>query len=169
MAIPLIVKGGAVALLLWELLKGEPKAEAPKAPAPIVPPPQGVPDAPPPAPAVEVPCAAPTLAKRWTLCDNGMSAVDGTTSQGTYDALYHPVTKHLIAVVDNSTYRTTGDGTDGRDVEQSAWVAAVAKYVNRKSQMPTSAGDVDGLPIGIEVAPTRIGEVPFFPLVYKGV
>lgn len=168
MALPAIVKVGSLAYFLWLLFHEEPKkvpapAPAPK-PEPQVPPSS---EAPPddiavrPAPTtVPVPCAGPVLAKRWTLCDGGgVHAVGATTSQGDYDALYHGVTKRLICVVDNTTYDADGN---------SAWVAALVPYISKTTQKATDAGDPNGLPLGLNVAPTRQGEVPFFPLVYKG-
>lgn len=156
MAIPVIVKGGAVAWLLWELFRGEKKPEpkpAPVVPAPIVPVPAPLPAKPlevkpEPAPAtpVEAPvCGAPIVGKRWTLCDQGPSAVGHTVSQGIYDALYHPQTRSLIAIVDNTTYDDEG---------KSAWVAGVGNFIG-------------GTLIGFKIAPTREGDgVPISPMTF---
>lgn len=155
MAIPLIVKGGAVAWLLWEMFRSEKKAEPVKTPtpAPVIPVPT-IPARPPevkPEPIVpEVPlelpeCGAPVLARRWVLCDQGPWAVGHTVSQGKYDALYHPTTRSLVCVVDNETYSDDG---------KSAWVACVGNFIG-------------GTLIGFKVATVREGEgTPISPMTF---
>ncbi len=170
MAIPLIVKAGGVAWLLWELFRGKKETKPPEAKAPENPvvrpePATNAATQVEPIPALPAPkpmssCSAPVLAKRWTICEGGATyAVGAVTSQGTYDALYHPTTHKLVAVIDNSTYSDDGN---------SAWVAAMPLYINPTTQKTTGPDNPSSLWAGYLVAPTRTGEVPFFPADYKG-
>lgn len=151
MAIPVIVKAGGIAWLLWELFRdrGKPAPPTQKPPEnPVV----KEPETTVPARPVATPCAGPVLGRRWRLCDDGGHAIRGTTSQGDYDALYHPTTKHLVAVVDNTTYDDSGE---------SAYVVATVPYASKVTGQVTNAADPNGLPLGYNVLPGRVG-VPMF-------